>query len=157
VVRQAFVDADNVVGLADDFRARFGDPDFLSLDIDGNDLEVMRSLLRKLSPKAFCIEYNSKFPPPVEVSIAYDPAHTWGRDDYHGASLQAYVNAFTDYRLVCCNVTGVNAFFVRKDIQGFSFYSTADLYQPMRKFLMPWVVSHAPSHKFLKQALAKGQ
>ena len=46
---------------------------------------------------------------------------------------------------------------LRKDIQGFSSYSTAELYQPMRKFLMPWVVSHAPSHKFLKQALARTQ
>ena len=50
--------------------------DFLSLDIDGNDLEVLRHIT-VLMPRVLCVEYNAKFPPPQKAEIAYDPDHVW--------------------------------------------------------------------------------
>ena len=90
----------------------------VSMDLDGNDLHFVRTILEaRYAPELFIVEYNAKFPPPIRFSIDYDPAYTWQGGDYSGASLQAFVDVFDSfgYRLVCCNVTGINAFFVRGD------------------------------------------
>lgn len=97
-------------------------PDVLSLDIDGNDLYVLEEMLNHgLTPKLAIVEYNAKFPPPIEWCIEYNPAHTWEGTDYFGASLESFRTLFRKhgYTLVCCNaVTGANAFFVRNDYLG---------------------------------------
>jgi hypothetical protein len=93
--------------------------DVVSLDLDGNDLYLVRALLEAgLGPRLFIVEYNAKFPPPVKFTIAYDPAHTWKGDDYFGASLSSFADLFAEfgYGLVCCNAgTGCNAFFVKNE------------------------------------------
>lgn len=130
--------------------------DFLSLDIDGNDLHVIPAFIGALKPKLICVEYNAKFPPPTELVIDYNDQHHWAYDDYYGASLQAWVNSLAalGYKLVCCNASGVNAFFVQTDLlDGFSAYSVEQLYQPSRYALVDYPKSHRPSLKWLKQAL----
>lgn len=91
--------------------------DLISLDLDGNDLYFCENLLENgYKPKVFIVEYNAKFPPPVEFSIDYDPTHIWDDSDYQGASLQSFANLFEkfEYSLICCNAaTGANAFFVK--------------------------------------------
>jgi hypothetical protein len=92
--------------------------DLLSIDLDGNDLYVLDALLTsQLKPSVIIVEYNSKFPPPIEFSIEYDPAHAWVKDDYMGASLTSFSKMLDrfGYRLICCNITGSNAFFIRLD------------------------------------------
>ena len=91
--------------------------DLISLDLDGNDLYFCENLLENgYKPKVFIVEYNAKFPPPVEFSIDYDPNHIWDDSDYQGASLQSFANLFEkfEYSLICCNAaTGANDFFVQ--------------------------------------------
>jgi hypothetical protein len=90
-------------------------PNLISMDLDGNDWHFVRRLLgHGFAPDVFVVEYNGKFPPPIRFSIEYDASHTWRRSDYFGASLQSFVDLFdsSGYRLVCCNITGTNAFFV---------------------------------------------
>ncbi|HET9404681.1 MAG TPA: hypothetical protein VFO57_08870, partial [Burkholderiales bacterium] len=92
-----------------------GQPNVLSVDIDGNDLYVVEAIIASgISPDIVICEYNAKFPPPIRWSINYDPAHSWDGSDYQGVSLQLLVDVLGkyDYRLVACNVTGSNAFFV---------------------------------------------
>lgn len=90
--------------------------DVASLDLDGNDLYFVEELLKTgLKPKLFIVEYNAKFPPPVEFTIPYNAEHQWAGDDYFCASLTSFSLLFQrfGYRLVCCNSqTGSNAFFV---------------------------------------------
>jgi hypothetical protein len=89
--------------------------DVISIDLDGNDIYFVEKLLGHFSPKLFIVEYNAKFPPPVEFQIEYDPMHRWASDDYFGASLSSFVALFErfQYSLVCCNSqTGANAFFI---------------------------------------------
>jgi hypothetical protein len=90
--------------------------DVISLDLDGNDIYLAEELLNgNFRPKLFIVEYNSKFPPPVEFQITYDPQHAWKGDDYYGASLSSFNRLFNkfNYKLVCCNShTGSNAFFI---------------------------------------------
>lgn len=91
--------------------------DVISLDLDGNDIYLAEAMLGAgLTPKLFIVEYNGKFPPPVEFQIDYDAGHVWQNDDYFGASLASYAKLFGKfgYRLVCCNShSGANAFFVQ--------------------------------------------
>jgi hypothetical protein len=98
------------LGVLDEKRANV-----LSIDLDGNDLYVLEEILgRGGAPDVVIAEYNGKFPPPVRWSIAYDPEHAWDETDYMGASLQSFVDLLEKFscRLVACNVTGTNAFFV---------------------------------------------
>jgi hypothetical protein len=116
---QEWITLDNVVQLAERGRQGIGAAgvDVISLDLDGNDIYLVEQLLANgYQPDLFIVEYNGKFPPPVKWRIAYDPAHTWQRDDYFGASLASFAELFErhDYRLVCCNShSGANAFFIR--------------------------------------------
>lgn len=95
------------------------DVDVLSIDFDGNDLIFCEKLLSTgYTPKLLIVEYNSKFPPPIQFSVSYDDTHEWNRDDYQGSSIQSYVDMLKKYgyKIICCNAaTGVNAFFVRQD------------------------------------------
>lgn len=68
------------------------------------------------------VEYNAKFPPPIHWTVRYDPACAWAGDDYQGASSQSFADLFgaTGYRLVACNLTGVNAYFMSHEFKAAS-------------------------------------
>lgn len=128
--------------------------DFLSLDIDGNDYYVMPSFINILNPKIVCVEYNAKFPPPIRLTIKYDDDHAWGGDDYFGSTLQLWNDYFASagYTLVCCNLSGVNAFFIRNDLMiEFATYDIGILFQPARYWLVNGDKGHPSSFKWLTQ------
>jgi len=120
--------------------------DLLSIDIDGNDYYVFERL-DSLRPRLVVIEYNAKFPPPALWRIPYAADYVWDGSDWFGASLQSMNELFErrGYRLVACNVTGSNAFFVRDDLVLDRFPCLGDirtLYQPARYFLTPGLFNH---------------
>lgn len=115
---KAWITAENILPLSRSCLRRIDATgvDVVSLDLDGNDIYLVEKLLADgIRPKLFIVEYNGKFPPPVEFQIAYDPDHVWRSDDYFGASLSSFASLFArfGYRLVCCNShSGSDAFFV---------------------------------------------
>jgi hypothetical protein len=147
-LKQAAVSAENIDSLLASSRiAAAGELDLLSIDIDGNDYHVLKAI--SLKPRVLVVEYNGKFPPPIDLVIPYDPAHRWDGTDYGGNSLQAIANlaARKGYRLVGTNITGVNAFFVRSDLAGnhFADEDVAALFNPARFWLSPGYVSSYPT------------
>jgi len=90
------------------------DLDFMSIDIDGQELWVWLALIAR--PKVVIVEYNGSVPADQSVSIPFDVDHVWDGTRYHGASLKALdkVAKAKFYTLVFAN--GVNAFFVRDDL-----------------------------------------
>ena len=93
-------------------------------------------------------------PPAMSLRMDYDERYVWKADDYFGASLGAYMNVLHPYRLVTCNISGVNAFFVREDLAGaFAKYEPDQLYQPARYWAINLLAGHAPSLKWLAQAM----
>lgn len=113
--------------------------DFLSIDIDGNDVYLLGSM--KCRPKVVCIEYNAKFPPNVSKRPVYHADNFWNGGDYMGSSLLAITEEADrlGYQLVATNVTGANAFFVRKDLVDDKFpddSSSEALYNPPRYHLI---------------------
>jgi hypothetical protein len=110
------------------------DIDVLSIDLDGNDIYFINYfMLSKCFPKIIITEYNGKFPPPVEFTIDYDSNHIFN-SDYMGASLQSFYNLLKfQYKLICCNIAGCNAFFVRNDFA----YNFLDVPENISEIFMP--------------------
>jgi hypothetical protein len=99
-----------------------GDLDLFSLDIDGNDYWVWRTL-DACSPRVVIVEFNPSFGPTRAVTVRYDPGFDRGRyaaicPQFHGASLEAFVRLGREkgYRLVLVEPTGTNAYFLRNDV-----------------------------------------
>ncbi|MBS0659697.1 MAG: hypothetical protein JSR82_15765 [Verrucomicrobia bacterium] len=137
-VKQSFITAENI---CDSFRelAVPKELDLLSIDIDGNDYWVWKSL--DCRARVVVLEYNSNFPPPCDWVMPYDADHRYQGDLYFGASLTAYhrLAAELGYRLVGCSLNGVNAYFVREDLVANHFGAEASAefhYEKPRFFLI---------------------
>jgi len=116
-VNQERITAENVC----DVLAKYNVPcdfDLLSLDIDGIDWYVLRSILRSdYRPRVICCEINSTLPAEPPVAVVYDPAFVFSECAYYGASLDAFrrLAKAHGYRLVHVQAH-LNAFFVRSEL-----------------------------------------
>ena len=116
-----------------------GEIDVASIDVDGNDYWLWERL-QCVSPLIVVIEYNPSLGPVLSLTVPYDPAfdrhekHESGF--FHGASITALqrLGRRKGYRLVGCNSTGVNAFFLREDLPapGIKTFSPEEAYKPSK-------------------------
>jgi len=132
--------------------------DLLAIDMDGNDFHVFESI-SCINPRVVVIEYNAKFPPPMQYCMSYEEGHKWSKDDNFGASLKFLEEGFSKkgYCLVGCSLTGANAFFVRQDLVADRFlepYSAETHYEPARYFLGRLTSGQNPSFKTLDRSMA---
>jgi hypothetical protein len=116
------------------------DIDLLSLDVDRNTYWILEALLPALRPKVAVVEYNSSYPADIDWKVEYDAARSWNGTSYFGASLKALelLCAKHDLCLVGCDLAGVNAFFVGREVcqDRFEEPFTAEMhYEPPRYFL----------------------
>lgn len=115
-VKEHFVTKDNIVEILE----KYDTPeefDLLCIDIDGNDLYVIESILGKYKPSLIVAEFNPIFQPHESKTIAYDEKHTWGNDDYYGFSFLAGLKMAEKYGYVCVHQNdNLNMYFVRKDM-----------------------------------------
>ena len=125
--------------------------DLLSIDIDGNEVYLLNKL-SQIKPRVIIVEYNSKFPPPFKKAIKYLPNFIWKYDDYLGASLQLLVdNLKKKYALVGCNISGINAFFIKKELLKNKFPKNTSAkfhFQQFRVGLINLRTSHPDSNKW---------
>lgn len=133
--KQAFITAEDINGLFDELAVP-PEFDLLSIDIDGNDYWVWK-VLEKYRPRVVVIEYNAGFGPSAEWVLNYDPHYTWEGTRNFGASLKSLelLGADKGYRLVGCNIKGMNAFFARDDLVREKFLApfTSEMhYEPPR-------------------------
>jgi hypothetical protein len=157
-VNQTFIDLDNIQSLMANATAFIGGGiDFFSLDIDGNDYYILKAILgNNVLPKVICVEYNAKFPPPMKVVTRYKADQVWAENDYMGASLMSWVDLLepAGYSLLCCTVTGVNAFFVKNEYMShFHKYPVKDLYRQSKYYISKRIVGHPASLQNLKAFL----
>lgn len=132
--------------------------DLLSIDIDGNDYHILEAITC-IEPRVIVVEYNAKFIPPIQYCMDYNATHQWQKDDCHGASLKFFeVNlAKKGYCLVGCNISGVNAFFVRADLVADKFlapFTAEKHYEPARYYLSGYFAGHPASYQTLAQSLS---
>ncbi len=156
LVECMFITRDNISSSSRRWFERLGGaPDLLSLDIDGNDSEVLERILSVAEPRVLVLEYNGKFPPPLKVSVAYRDDHSWEGDDYYGSSLQVFVDQLEGrYVLVSCGLSGANAYFVRRDVaDSFERYDVRSLYMPARHHLVQRGGAGIPSLKHIRVSI----
>ncbi len=146
--RREFITAENIESLLEltDVPEEI---DLLSIDIDRNDYWVWSKITR-CRPRVVVIEYNAVFPPGCEWVIEYAADATWDGTSNFGASLTALemMALRKGYRLVGCNLAGVNAFFVREDLVQERFcspFTAENHYEPPRYYLTRRVVGHPRS------------
>ncbi len=98
-----------------------GEIDLLSVDIDGNDYWVWQALT-VVSPRVVIVEYNAAWGAEQAVVVPYHPTFDRHAHDgplkYYGASLEAFIRLAAEkgYRFLTTEPRGVNAYFVRNDI-----------------------------------------
>lgn len=132
IFKQTWITADNIVsefehqGIPKEF-------DLLSIDIDGNDYHV-RAALKDYQPRVIIQEYNGCFDPRTEYIMQRNDSYKWTlwEKDF-GASLLSLTKLNDDlgYDLVYCESRGVNAFFVRQDLNVFDRLPIQQLWRPL--------------------------
>jgi hypothetical protein len=92
------------------------DFDLLSIDVDGNDLWIWKSI-KKYNPKVVVVEYNCDADPESSLTIKYDPSHRFCENNYYGATAGAFNKLAKEkgYKLVA-STDGLNLFYCREDL-----------------------------------------
>jgi hypothetical protein len=114
--------------------------DLLSIDIDRNTSHVWRALAH-LKPRIVVIEYNASIPRDDEWEIEYRANEGWDGSLNFGASLKTLeiLGRSLGYTLVGCDLSGSNAFFIRRDLADDQFvgpFTAATFYEPPRYYLL---------------------
>jgi hypothetical protein len=106
----------NTFDLIGPFAQEYGDGlDLLSIDIDSQDYWVLQAALKFAKPRVVVMEYNGNLPPSVSITVPLN--HSEPKGVFYGASLAALNSLLEkDYALVGCTPNGVNAFWVRRDL-----------------------------------------
>lgn len=112
-----FVEPDTVGRIVDLIPTRT--PDLFSLDIDGMDYHVAKSLFATgFRPGIVCVEYNAAYGPEAVLTIPYQRAFDYTRASathlYYGVSIAGWRRFFArlGYDFVTVESKGVNAFFI---------------------------------------------
>jgi hypothetical protein len=90
--------------------------DLLSIDVDGNDLWIWKSL-NKYDPKIVVVEYNAMSKPTESLTIKYDKNHRFNSDSYYGASAGAFNKLAEEKGYVLVGSTPrTNLFYCKKEL-----------------------------------------
>lgn len=94
-----------------------GEVDLFSIDVDSIDYWLLDALT-VCQPRVLIMEYNALFGPDRAVTLPNAPKPDHAPKGYSGASLAAIEKLARrkGYRLVLCEESGINAFFLRDDV-----------------------------------------
>lgn len=163
IFTKTWITRDNILSLHSESLEKINsvEADVIALDLDGNDYHLVSSMLQnKISPKLFIVEYNAKFPVPIEFFSDYKDDFYYDRKDYYGVSLSSYNKMFEEfgYFLVCCNShTGANAYFVRDEYKQLFPEVPDSIYEKYSglNYFLPKKFSHGFSAKTIEHFLKK--
>jgi hypothetical protein len=115
-VKEFWITKDNVC----DLLMRYKCPKeftLLSIDLDGNDYDIIESICEVFRPRLIVCEINGTIPQGVSKKIAYNETHVWNNNDYYGFSFSAGLKLASKigYRAVFQN-DALNMYLVREDL-----------------------------------------
>lgn len=110
------IDARNVNSKMEELKLSL-EPDFMVIDIDGDDFSVMAALT-SVRPRVLVVEFEKRFRDRFSVvqKKREDFSSRWAQSGSTSLPAWEKLLASKNYVLVCVNATGFNAFFIRKDI-----------------------------------------
>ncbi len=134
-----FVTKDNIPDLLQS--ALYSDPDFFSLDIDGNDFYVAENLFKAgLKPAVVAVEYNSTLGEEKSITIKYqenfDFTKAHSTELFYGVSVKGWTKFFEGlgYKFITVDQNGVNAFFIDPERFESNFYEAIQGYAYKENF-----------------------
>ncbi len=124
--------------------------DLLSIDIDGNDYYVWEAI-SATNARVVVIECNAAYPPGFNF-LQEESDQMWNGSNFFGASLHT-INELAikkGYTLVCCDLVGANAFFVRKDLVSNKFEFAGDVNKIWQKpkYYLYYYGGHLPFRNY---------
>lgn len=131
MIKKEFITAENICELFAKYEVPFIF-DFLSIDIDGNDLHILKKILDGgYFPRVIYNEFNGTLPVNESLTIKYNPTHTWGEDNYYGASFLAFKKMLAGYGYTLVHqIATTNMLFINeKDVEQKEYGIT---YQPQQ-------------------------
>lgn len=119
--KSVWIDKDNINALLES--TGFSNIGLLHIDLDGNDYHILNEIdLSKLNPSVIIMEYNSVFGKDRKITTPYGKNFDRRKAHFSNLFFGASISALNDlavkkgYSLVCGNLAGNNAYFVRKDL-----------------------------------------
>jgi hypothetical protein len=111
-----FITPDNIVGLLNHYKC----PkyfEFLSVDLDSFDYDIIDRVLHFYKPDVICAEYNATLNPDVPVKLEYEEGYTWDNTNKYGFSWSAGLKLFERHGYtVVMNHSDTNIFAIKSDI-----------------------------------------
>lgn len=148
-VAQKFVTSKNINDIVKELDTP-GEIDLMSIDIDGNDYYVWEALTAT-KPRVVVIEYNSAYPPGMHF-LQDESTASWNGSNFFGSSLhtQNELAKKKGYTLVCCDLIGANAFFVRSDLVGdkFKYAGEVEKIWQSPKYYLYYYGGHMPYENY---------
>lgn len=137
-VQSENVNSSNINDLFEKYKVP-ADFDFLSIDIDGDDIYVFDALDSKYRPTLICAEYNPGLPNHIPLTIEEGKTDKWGDNrrnfsdpyDYHGCNIHAWylIGARKNYKVL--TTSGVNVFLIAEEhAQNFYTPTLAEICSP---------------------------
>lgn len=138
-IKQSLVTAENVNELILKMEVH-PDTEVLSLDLDLNTYHIWEKI-ETINPLIAIIEYNGFMPADSKWIAEYNPHGYWNGDFNMGAALKPLdeLGKKKGYKLIGCDLSGANAFFVLNDLADRHFPETPDaisLFEPAQPFLL---------------------
>lgn len=120
--------------------------DVLSLDLDLNTYHVWEKL-EETKPKVAIIEYNGFYPAESDWVATYEEHGCWDGGINMGTSLKPLVllSEKKGYCLIGCDLSGTNAFFIRRDLAK-SHFSNSPKYDQLFESAKPFLLNN-PEHR----------
>jgi len=118
-VKKEFITAENIIELFEKYEVPESF-DYLSIDIDGNDIWVLEKILENgYKPRLIMNEFNGCINEGVNLAIQYNPAQLWEQNDYYGGSFEAFkvLGAKFGYSLIH-EIATTNMIFIRDELIG---------------------------------------
>ncbi len=138
VVKLESIDSNNINHLFEKYSVPV-DFDFLSIDIDGDDIYVFDKLDEKYRPILICGEYNPGLPNHLPLAIEEGMTDKWGSKrrnpsdpyDYHGCNIHAWYQVGLRKNYKVLTTSGVNVFLIADEYStNFSIPSLQDICVP---------------------------
>ncbi len=149
LIKKEFITAENIVSLFDKYSVP-KEFDLLSIDIDGNDFWVLKSILESdYSPRVIINEFNGCIEEGERKIMKYNPSHSWQNNDYYGASFESFKdllkgdseNGIIGYTLVH-QIATTNMIFIREDLVPQFDYGVS--------YIKNQYHAHAPNKEWIK-------
>lgn len=111
-----YVTPENIVHALKEWGAPEGF-DFLNIDIDSFDLDILEKIVPVYEPRVICTEFNGTLDPALSIKLKYEEGYIWDESNKYGYSFGAAVKFCNKYGYkIILNHLNQNLFLVRGDV-----------------------------------------